>query len=92
MKKASRLSTKKNVRQILLTVAEVMFEMVALIFQRIECFVFNFPAGATGLDQLNDVLPAHRLVAYPAVIIGHFLIHFEPILKKIDLIGIAGAV
>jgi hypothetical protein len=41
--------------------------------------------------QFDDVLLAHCLVGYPSVMIGGFLIHFEPLLKKIDLIGITGA-
>ena len=51
----------------LLAVTEVVFEMVALIFKGIESFVFNFPAGAAGFDQFDDVLLAHCLVGYPAV-------------------------
>ena len=67
---------------------EVMFEMVALIFKGVEGLVFNFPAGAAGLDQLNDVLFTHPLVGYPTVVIGDLLVHCEPVLKKIELISI----
>ena len=37
-------------RQILLAVAEVVLEMIILIFQRIERFVFDLPTRATTAD------------------------------------------
>ena len=76
----------------LAAVTEVVFEMVALVFEGVEGLVFNFPAGTAGFDQFNDVLPAHRLVGYPAVMIICFLIDNEPILKKAHLVCITGAV
>ena len=88
--KSQKFEYKKVVRQVLPVMTEIVFQMAALVFERIESFVFNFPARPAGFDQLNDVLSAHLLVAYPAVVTGHFLIHFEPILKKIDLISIPG--
>jgi hypothetical protein len=71
---------------------EAVLEMVALIFEGIESFAFNFPTGTTGFNQPNDVLFAHRLVGHPAVMIGHFLINSESILKETDLIRTTGAV
>ena len=72
-----------------LAVAEVVFEVVTLIFEGVERLVFNFPAGTAGLDQLNDVMFTDLLVGYPTVVISGFLIHFEPVLKKIDLVGVS---
>ena len=67
----------------LLTMAEIVFDMVALIFKRIESFIFNFPAGTAGFDQLNDILFVYRLIGYPAVVIGCFPFTYKPIFKII---------
>lgn len=50
-------------------VAKQHFDMVALIFVGIDSFIFNFPAGAAGFDQLNEVLFAQPLGGNPAVVI-----------------------
>ena len=57
------------------TVTEIVLKMVALIFEGVECLVFDFPAGTAGFDQFNDVLFACRLIGHPAVVVGNISIH-----------------
>ena len=47
-------------------VAKIVFEMVALIFQGIERFVFNFPAGTARFDQLCDIMLGSRFGRSPS--------------------------
>ena len=49
--------------------AEVMFEMVALIFQRIECFVLDLPSGAARSDKLPYIVFADFYIRHPAVMV-----------------------
>ena len=72
--------------------AEVVLDMIALIFERVEGLVFDFPAGAAALHQLAHIVFTDRDVAHPTVVIGDFLTHRQPVLKEIELIGIAAAI
>ena len=89
--KGQHVEYKKIHRQLLLAMAEVVLDMIALVFERIEGLVFDFPAGAATLHQLAHIVFTDRDVAHPTVVIGDFLTHRQPILKEIELIGIAAA-
>ena len=90
--KCQQVEQKEVVRQMLLAMAEIVLDTVALIFQGIEGFVFNLRARTAGFDQHNDIVAADVKVGHPAVVVGHFLIHGEPVLEKVDLIVITRAV
>jgi hypothetical protein len=53
--KGQQIEHKKGVRQKSLTMTEVVFDMVPLILQGVEGFVFDFPARPAGFDQLDDI-------------------------------------
>ena len=42
--------------EVLLAVAEIVFELVALVLQRVERLVLDLPAAAPGLDDLDAAL------------------------------------
>ena len=44
----------KDAGQILVSVSIVVFEIVALVFERIEGFIFNFPTGTTSSHEGID--------------------------------------
>jgi hypothetical protein len=48
-----------------LTVTEVMLDVVALIFQSVKGFVFDFPACSAGPHQFNNIVFADLLVGHP---------------------------
>jgi len=75
-----------------LTVTEVMLEVVTLILQGIEGLVFDLPARPPGPYQRDDIVFADGLVAHPTVVVGDLFPHLEPVLEKVDRIGIAAAV
>ena len=47
--------------------AEVVFNMVALVFQCVERFVLHFPPSATALNQGDDIVFINDNVCNPAV-------------------------
>jgi hypothetical protein len=49
--KGDQVEYEKVYRQVALAMAEVVFNMITLIFQCIKGLIFNFPADPTGLDQ-----------------------------------------
>ncbi len=53
---AIRLRVKQYVRQSLLAVSEVVFDMVALVLEQIEGFVLDLPAGASAPHQFLDIV------------------------------------
>lgn len=71
---------------------KVVLNMVTLIFQGVECFIFNFPAGSARFDQLNDICFADRLVGDPTVMIGGLVTGIKPILEEINMVRIAAPV
>lgn len=53
----------------LITVAEVMFQMVALVFEHIDVFVLDLPTSATYLAELSDIVDRNRMIGGPSVVI-----------------------
>ena len=56
----------------LTTVAEVMFQMVALVFEHIDIFVLDLPAGATYVAKLGDIRERNRMIGGPSIVIDGF--------------------
>src|SRR5437879_8520168 len=56
-------------REILLAVAEVMFEMVALGLEHVVVFVFNLPPSTTGLCHLGYVRRTETVIGDKGVVI-----------------------
>jgi hypothetical protein len=75
-----------------LTVTEVMLDVVALIFQSVKGFVFDFPACSAGPHQFNNIVFADLLVGHPTIVVGDFWADMQPILEKIHWIGMAAPI
>ncbi len=50
---------------------EIMIGMIALIFQGVEIFVFNFPSCPTGFDRFFDIVAGYRDIGNPTNPISH---------------------
>src|SRR5256885_4662075 len=59
-------------REILLAVAEVMFEMVALGLEHVVVFVFNLPPSTPGLGHLGHVRHTETVIGDKGVVIELF--------------------
>ena len=53
-------------RQILLAMPEIVLEVLPLILQRIECFIFDLPTRASSSDQMTRVVRSNRQIGDPA--------------------------
>lgn len=91
-KKCQQIENEKNHGQILVAMAKVVFNMIALVFKRIKAFVFNFPACSAAFDQLGHIIFVDDNISHPAVAVSGFSFIDKLVVKKIDLIGIFGAV
>jgi hypothetical protein len=56
--------------QVLLAVAEVVFEVIAGILENVEGFVLDLPSCATAGGEFDDVVTANRQVGHEAVAVG----------------------
>ena len=56
--------------------SKVMFKVIALGFQRIVIFVFDFPARSSNLGKMSNRCSADGVVGYKAVLIEDFAIIF----------------
>ena len=73
----------------MLSVAKVVLNVIALVFQGIEGFIFDFPACPAPFDQGDHIVFIYFNVSHPAVFIGDFAgFGHKLILEKIDQIGI----
>ena len=53
-------------RKILPTVAKVVLEVIPLILQRIECFIFDLPTRSATSDQMTRIARSDRQIGDPA--------------------------
>ena len=60
---------RKDAGQILVAVAVVMFEMVALVFERVEGFVFDFPARPASFHNRIDGIGGEGLIGNPGEVL-----------------------
>ena len=60
----------KHFAQVFFAETEVVFEVIALIFQGVECFVLDFPATATPSHQDVGVIRGNRKVGYPGKVLS----------------------
>jgi hypothetical protein len=51
-------------------VPEVVFEVIAVVLEDVECFVLDLPAGAAASDEVGDGLSVDRQVGDEAVAVG----------------------
>ena len=91
-KKSEQIEKEKIHGQILLAMAKVVFNMIALIFKRVKSFVFNFPACPTAFNQLDHIIFIDENIGHPTVAVGGFFIVNNMVVKKVDLIGIFRAI
>ena len=73
----------KKAGQILGSVAVVVFEMVALVLERVEGFVFDFPAGASSSHNDIDGIGGEGLIGDPGEV-RFFLWTDLPVFHKVD--------
>jgi hypothetical protein len=86
--KCQQVEKKKNRGQILLTMTKVVFNMIALIFKRVKCFVFNFPACPAAFNKLGDIIFIDENIGHPAITAGDLAFIDQLVVKIINLIGI----
>ena len=79
-------------RQIPAAVTIVVFDMVALGFEGVECLVFDLPPGSSAFDQIHHVVFIHGDIGHPTFSIGDLAFGDQLVLKKIDIVGIYGSV
>ena len=86
--KRKQVDYKKDHRKILVTMTKVMFKVVALVFQRVEGFVFDLPSCPSSFDQSDNILFINGGIGHPAVAVGGLFAVNHTVIKEINLIGI----
>lgn len=90
--KRQQVEHEKVHRQIAAAVSVVVFDMIALVFQRVEGLVLDFPARSSTFDQLYHVVFIYCDIRNPAITISDFVFGDQFVLEKIDIVGIRSAV
>jgi len=90
--KCKQVQHKEIHGQVLAAVAEVVIDMVALVFEGIEGLVFDFPSRPSAFDQLDHVVFINGNIGHPAISVGDFVFRDQLVLEKIDIIGVRSAV
>jgi len=63
--------------QVLLAVAEVVFEVVAVVLEGVEGLVLDLPSGAAAGGEFDDVVGTDGQIADPAVAVGGLALGVE---------------
>ena len=71
-KESQQIEQEEGHGRVIVAVAEVMFDVIALVFKGIEAFIFYFPSGAARLDEFSHVVIGNGHVGDPAVVVGAF--------------------
>ena len=61
----------------------VVLKVIALVFQRIEGFVFDLPPGSSTSHETKDVALVHPQVRHPTEVLDLVMTNF-PVLDEID--------
>ena len=87
-KKGQQIEQEKGHGQVVLSVTEIMFNVIALVLKGIKALIFHLPASAAGFDQIDHIVLGDLNVGHPAVMVGAFGADKEAVLKEIDAVGI----
>ena len=68
----------------LVAVAEVVLEVVALVLESVEAFVLNLPARPRGAHQLHDVGAGGHQVGDPGIALGNLAVLDDLDLDEVD--------
>ena len=71
--------------QLLVPMAEVVLEMVALVFERVKRFIFDFPAGTSSSHEGKDVVGRQGEIGTPGEMKGFPRRALFPILPEVDV-------
>ena len=74
----------KDGGQVLLAMTVIVLELIALVFERIESFIFHFPAGTPSSHQGLNIISSHLDIGDPAEQALLIAVDF-PVLQEIDL-------
>src|SRR5882672_3284582 len=73
----------KHHREILLAMPVVVLKVIALVFQRIEGFIFDLPPGSSTSHETKDVARVHPQVRHPPEVLDLVMTNF-PVLDAMD--------
>lgn len=67
--KSQDIQSSQNIRQILLTISKVVFQVVVFSFQRVVIFVFDFSARSPNFGDWGDIDAGNRVIGDKAVLV-----------------------
>ena len=73
-------------------VAEVVLDVIALIFQGVEGLVFDLRAASAGPDHLCDIVGVHGQIGYPGCLMDDLVLGDELIVEKVHIVAFLAAV
>jgi len=88
-KKGQQIEQEEGHGQVVLAVAEVVFDVIALVFKGIKALIFNFPAGTAAFDQIDHVVFGDLDIGDPTVVVSALVVNKETVLEKINVVGCA---
>jgi len=91
-KESQEVEQEKGHGQVVFSVTEIVFNVIALVLKGIKALIFHLPAGAGGFDQIDHILFRDIDVGHPAVMIGACSADKEAVVEEIDIVGILCAV
>ena len=91
-KKGQQIEQEKGHGQVVLSVTEIVFNVIALVLKGIKALIFHLPASAAGFNQIDHIVFSDLDIGNPTVMIGAFGANKEAVPEEMDVVGILGAV
>ena len=91
--KGQQVEHEKDHGQVALSVTEVVLNVIALVFQGVESFVFDFPPCPAAFNHGNHIIFINMNIGNSAIFIVDFAgFRYDPVLKEVDKVSIFCAV
>ena len=77
-----QIQRQPQIGQALMSVSEVVLHMIAVVFQQVKGFIFDFQSGSARLCELLDIVTVDLKVGDETVAVGDFAIAFSNNLNR----------
>ena len=77
-----QIQRQQQIGQALMSVSEVILHMIAVVFQWVKGFIFDFPSGSATRCELLDIVTVDLQIGDETIAVGDFAIAFSNNLNR----------
>ena len=81
-KESEKIEKQRIIRQVFISMTEIVFKVISLVFKSIKCFVFNLPSCPAAFNQFDNIVLRGWNISCPAVVISCFIAFLNIVYSK----------